>query len=184
MLEEAATPKTPKKVGKCIRDVAILRLLFDLSLKKNEVVTLDLEHVDIENGTISILGKGKTERVKLTLPEETRNALSEWIKIRGDEPGPLFYHLSPAVKERKRISGTGIYLLVRALGRKAKIGHVWPHSLRHAGITTALDLCNGDVRAVSKYSRHANIQTVMIYDDNRKNIAGDISSMVSKSVFV
>jgi len=119
LLEEAATPKTPKKVGKCIRDVAILRLLFDLSLRKNEVVTLDLEHVDLVNSTVSILGKGKTERVKLTLPEETKKALSEWIKVRGDKPGPLFYHLSPAIKERKRISGTGIYSC-KGPGQKSK----------------------------------------------------------------
>ncbi len=111
LLETAATPKTPKKVTKSIRDISILHLLFDLSLRRNEVVTLDLEHVDIDNSTVSVLGKGKTERIKLTLPEETRNALSGWIKVRGDEPGALFYHLSPAVKERKRITGTGVYLV-------------------------------------------------------------------------
>ncbi len=184
LLETAATPKTPKKVTKSIRDQAILHLLFDLSLRRNEVVTLDLKHVDIDNSTVSVLGKGKTERIKLTLPEETKRALSDWIKVRGDEPGALFHHLSPAVKERKRITGTGVYLVIRALGRRAKIGHVWPHSLRHAGITTALDLCNGDVRSVSKYSRHANIQTVMIYDDNRLNVGGDIACMVAKSAMV
>ena len=40
-----------------------------------------------------------------------------------------------------------------------------PHGLRHTAVTTALDATNGDVRSVRRFSRHADIGTVLIYDD-------------------
>ena len=52
---EAATGK-PKPV----RDLAIVRLLHDLALRRAEVVELDLSDLDLETGTVSILGKGRS----------------------------------------------------------------------------------------------------------------------------
>jgi hypothetical protein len=40
----------------------------------------------------------------------------------------------------------------------------------------------GDVRRVQKLSRHANLNTLMIYDDNRLNVQGDISAMLADMV--
>jgi len=45
---------------KGIRDFAILRLLYDLALRRGEVVSLDLEDVDLETCVVRILGKGRT----------------------------------------------------------------------------------------------------------------------------
>ncbi len=42
-----------------------------------------------------------------------------------------------------------------------------PHKLRHSAITAALDATGGDVRRVQRLSRHARLETVMVYDDNR-----------------
>ena len=52
------------------------------------------------------------------------------------------------------------------------IGVVRPHGLRHAAITEALELTNGNVRAVVKFSRHRSISVVMKYDDARDDIGG------------
>ena len=75
---------------KAVRDRCIVRLLFDLALRRAEVVSLDVEHVDLATGTLAILGKGRTARVKLTLPDPTQAALVAWLSTRGLEPGPLF----------------------------------------------------------------------------------------------
>ena len=56
---------------KGVRDFAILRLLYDLALRRGEVVSLDLEDLDLEAKTIKILGKGRTEKEILTVPEPT-----------------------------------------------------------------------------------------------------------------
>src|SRR5262249_16268319 len=46
---------------KSVRDRAIVRLLFERALRRSEVASLDLIHLDLDAGTISILGKGSTE---------------------------------------------------------------------------------------------------------------------------
>jgi len=61
----------------------------------------------------------------------------------------------------------------------ALIGLVRPHGLRHAAITHALDVTGGDVRRVQKFSRHRDLRTLTVYDDNRQDIAGQVAAMVA-----
>ena len=163
---------------KALRDRAIVRLLFERALRRNEVASLDLEHLDLDGGTIAILGKGNRERETLTLPEPTRRALADWVAVRGAEPGPLFTNVDRARKGTGRLTGAGIWGIVGALG-DATGQRVRPHGLRHAGITKALDATGGDVRAVQRFSRHATVQTVLVYDDNRRDIGGDVAKLVA-----
>src|SRR5271157_4333706 len=90
---------------KGIRDTAILRLLFDLGLRRGEVVGLNLEDLDLERKTIQVMGKGRTQKTELTLPVPTVAALAEWLKVRGQDPGPLFLNLDRARKGHGRITG-------------------------------------------------------------------------------
>jgi integrase/recombinase XerC len=57
-----------------------------------------------------------------------------------------------------------------------------PHRIRHSSITHALDSTSGDVRMVQKLSRHKKIETVMIYDDNRTNVQGELSELLSEAL--
>ena len=57
-----------------------------------------------------------------------------------------------------------------------------PHGLRHTAVTTALDATNGDVRSVRRFSRHADIGTVLIYDDERKDEGGRIADLVASTI--
>ena len=61
------------------RDVAILRLLHDLGLRRGEVVGLDIAHVDLEGSRLFIKGKGRTQLEPVTLPEPTKAALQDTI---------------------------------------------------------------------------------------------------------
>ena len=72
--------------GKAIRDKAIIRLLYDLGLRRAEVVSLDLEDVDLESGAVAVEGKGRTEKIRLTLPPETRGVLRQWLSVRVRNP--------------------------------------------------------------------------------------------------
>jgi integrase/recombinase XerC len=163
---------------KAIRDRALIRLLFELALRRGEAASLDVEHLDLDGGKISVKGKGSTERESLTLPEPTRRALADWMAIRGSAPGPLFTNLDRARKGDGRLTENGIYAIVTALG--AAIGMtVRPHGLRHSAITAGLDATGGDVRAVRKFSRHAKLDTLLVYDDNRRDLAGDVSRLIA-----
>jgi len=57
-----------------------------------------------------------------------------------------------------------------------------PHRIRHSSITTALEVTNGDVRKVQKLSRHSNLNTLMIYDDNRINHQGGITDLLDSLI--
>src|SRR5215831_5084215 len=57
-----------RKDAKAIRDRAILRCLFDLGLRRAEVLHLDLQDLDRQAGTLAVLGKGRTQKELLTLP--------------------------------------------------------------------------------------------------------------------
>ena len=91
----------------------------------------------------------------------------------GTEAGPLFLNFDRAGKGG-RLTGTSLYRIVRELGGDAGI-QVRPHGLRHAATTEALDLTGGDVRSVRRFSRHAKLDTLMDYDDNRADLAGEIA---------
>jgi len=59
---------------------------------------------------------------------------------------------------------------------------VRPHGLRHAAITDALDLTNGNVREVQRFSRHKDMRVVNAYDDNRTDMAEKVAWMVAANV--
>jgi integrase/recombinase XerC len=158
---------------KAIRDRALLRLLYDLGLRRAEVIGLDVEDVDLAAETVAVLGKGRTQKVNLTLTPATRAALAEWLTIRGVQSGPLFPSLDRATCGR-RLSGMGLYLVVRQIGERVGL-RVRPHGLRHAAITRALDLTGGDIRSVQKFSRHKDVRLLQRYDDNRQDLGGAVA---------
>jgi integrase/recombinase XerC len=172
--------------AKAARDRALLRLLYDRALRRAEALALDVEDVDLEAGTVSVLGKGREQRELLSLPPPTRAALGDWLQVRPDvtveEAGtprrPLFVNFDHGGRPG-RLSGTSLYRLVRDLGRKVGLT-VRPHGLRHAAITEALELTSGNVRAVRRFSRHAKLDTLNVYDDNRTDLGGDVACLVAE----
>jgi integrase/recombinase XerC len=40
---------------------------------------------------------------------------------------------------------------------------------------------HGDVRAVQRFSRHAKVDTVLVYDDARRDLGGDVAKLVASS---
>lgn len=158
------------------RDKAILWLLFGLALRRGEVASLDLEHV--QGDKIMIQGKGKREREPLTIPAPVQAALAAWIEVRGTSPGPLFLSHDRA-HAATRLSAWAVNDLVGRLAARAGLPHVRPHGLRHAAVTAALEATHGDVRAVQRFARHADPRTTVRYDDNRSDLAGQVAALVA-----
>ena len=167
------------------RDYAILRLLWDNALRRNEVASCDIEHLDIERQKLSILAKGKgTQRQLVSVSEKTVAAISVWLQARDRKQphspsDPLFISLANN-SWGHRLTGSAIYELVRSYAKSAGITKVFsPHRVRHSSTTAALDATDGDVRAVQQLTRHAKVETLMRYDDNRQNQQGNISTALS-----
>src|SRR3954454_3570707 len=175
MLDAASAQPGPKG----LRDVALLRLLHDLGLRRSEAVRLDIEDVDLPGNRILILGRGRSQKKEpVVLPDPTRAALAAWLEARGSEPGPLFTNFDRAGKGH-RLTGTAVYHIVGRLGAKAGLS-VRSQELRHLAITTALDRTNGDVRAVAEFSRHKDLRPLSRYGDSRYGLAGKVSRLVAE----
>ena len=162
------------------RDRAMVALLFDLALRRNEVLALDLADVDLSGGTVAVVGKGHREAQRLTLPPPTKRAIEGWIEARGIDPGPLFHRMDRAAQGgRDRLTGDGLAGMLADLGTRAELSRpLRPHGLRHAAITAALEL-GLDIREVRKFSRHSKLETVLLYDDERQDVAGKVARKVA-----
>jgi integrase/recombinase XerC len=169
------------------RDFAILRLLWDNALRRNEVVSANISDFDYEGRSLQILAKGRgSQKSLVSLNTGTANAIQEWLShsktdIKNKNHGehqPLFYAIDRA-HYGHRLTGTAVYEIVSELAKAVKIAkQMSPHRIRHSAITAALDATNGNVRKVQKLSRHKKLDTLMLYDDNRTNMQGEVSSLL------
>ncbi|MEI8334466.1 MAG: tyrosine-type recombinase/integrase, partial [Chloroflexota bacterium] len=81
-----------------------------------------------------------------------------------------------------RLTGHSVARIVAAAAARAGIDQrVTPHGLRHASITAALDGGVG-VREVLAHSRHADVRTVLMYDDRRRDDGGRIAALVAAEI--
>jgi integrase/recombinase XerC len=163
------------------RDYALLVLLWSNALRRSEVAAANVGDFDPEGGTLRIFGKGKGNQSEtVSLGKGTARAIADWLAARGesDPAAALFCSVNPGYRDG-RLSTQGIYNVVRERCRDAGISKVMsPHRVRHSSITAALDATGGDVRKVQKLSRHANLNTLMIYDDNRVNHQGEVTDLL------
>lgn len=173
MLEYAKTQKPVKAA----RDVAILKLLCHQAFRRGALENLNIEDLEAD-GSAWIKYKGERDLRKFSLSSSVCDALNKWIEIRGDQKGPFFCSLNPdGTPSGERLTGGGIWYIVKQIGKKVGI-EVWPHGLRHTGITSALD--SFDVREVMRFSGHKNISTLIVYDDNRKDMGRDVAEAVAR----
>lgn len=152
-----------------LRDLAILRLLYDLGLRRGEVASLDLEHWESERRRLMVWGKKRTEREPLDeIPVETARALDAWVAVRGDDPGALFVSFDRNTP-RHRLTGWSVWSMITELAKSLGL-RAAPHGVRHTAITEVLNKSQGDVRAAQRFSRHKRLETLQVYDDNRENL--------------
>lgn len=195
LLDAAAQQQDDRKAA---RDLAIIRLLADRALRRGEVTTLDVHHVEYDDSgrPAAILvrskgrGKAEAERERLTLPRKTAEVLASWLAARGPEQGPLFVAVDRGAGRpgrggrrraaNERLTGEGVARMLASLAERAGVNRpIKAHGLRHSAITAVLDAGVG-LREAQRYSRHADPRTLIRYDDNRTDIGGAVARTVSE----
>jgi len=150
-----------------VRDTAILEVLYSTGMRIGELTGLTEDRIDRLSGIVSVLGKGKKERLcPLGRPAERalQNALA-WreniwksLGVKGDAKRVIFLNkhggpLTARSMERMMKRYTGY------CGLKPSIS---PHALRHSFATHLLD--NGaDLRSVQELLGHSSLSTTQIY---------------------
>jgi tyrosine recombinase XerC len=145
-----------------LRNRAILELMYAAGVRLSEVVSLDLKHLDLDERTLLVRGKGNKERIVLVgAPAE--KALRRYL-ARG-RPQLVTRPQSALFLNRSggRLSGRSIQNIVRRQALAAGLDQrVWPHLLRHSFATHMLD-GGADLRVVQELLGHESAQTTQIY---------------------
>lgn len=170
---------------KGIRDYALLILLWSNALRRSEVSKANIGDFDQKSKTLRIFGKGRGNQSEIvSLGTGTVNAIEAWLEARGEhQPDKaLFCSVNPGYRDG-RLSTQGIYNIVSDRCQSAGITKTMsPHRVRHSSITAALEATGGDVRRVQKLSRHSSLNTLLIYDDNRKNHQGEVTDLLDSLI--
>jgi integrase/recombinase XerC len=150
-----------------LRARAVLLLIATLGLRRDEVAKLRVGGFDERRRKLYVVGKNKRE-VLLSVPEITAQALQEWLaSLEHREPSDFIFQRLD--KPGTGVTGQSIYKVIAALGERAGV-RTWPHGLRHTAVTE-VTRANGLV-AASKFARHREVKTTMIYQDRIENLAG------------
>ncbi len=155
----APDPCTPSGA----RDRAMLELLYATGLRVSELISLQLNDVDLESRMVLARGKGSKERI-VPLGAPAARAVGRWLAgprdrlLRGRRSRDLF-----VTPRGRRMTRQGFAKLLDRHARVAGIGRrISPHKLRHT-FATHLLAGGADLRAVQAMLGHADISTTQIY---------------------
>jgi site-specific recombinase XerD len=151
----------------CLRDRAILELLFSSGLRVSELVGLDKDHINLKRREFMVRGKGQKDR-PIFISEDAAIWIQKYLDKRTDNTRPLFIRYSG----RKSVDLTGNFhrltarSVQRMVSRYALLAgitkHVSPHTLRHSFATDLL-MNGADLRSVQALLGHSNVATTQIY---------------------
>lgn len=142
----------------CIRDLAIIDLLYSTGIRVGELVNLNKDDVNFEERECIVFGKGDKER-KVYFDAKAKLHLQHYLSLRNDDNPALFVTLD-APFDRLKISGVEIRL--RSLGRSISIDRIHPHKFRRTMATRAIDK-GMPIEQVQKILGHSQIDTTMQY---------------------
>lgn len=178
------TPRQEKRLPKCLdagqidrllaapgdgdmlaaRDRAMMEVLYSSGLRVSELVAMEMQDMDLQEGIIRVRGKGRKDRLT-PIGSRAVKALDTYFqqrlaegKAQGPHAGRVFVnkHGGPlsARSVRRKMDK---YLLMAGIGPG-----VSPHTLRHSFATHLLD-AGADLRSVQELLGHQSLSTTQIY---------------------
>ena len=164
----------PKDVDlKGIRDKAMLEFAYATGMRVTEIISLNMEDVNLMEGTV--VCKTATKNRTIPLGTLSLKALEEYIQearpvlIRNEEEEALFVNINGG-----RLTRQGFWKIIKFYKEQAHITkEITPHVLRHSFATHLLQ--NGaDLKSIQTMLGHSDISSTQVYmqfqDDSIKNI--------------
>ncbi|ANE48028.1 recombinase XerD [Paenibacillus swuensis] len=155
-------PQTSTPAG--LRDKAMLEVLYATGIRVSELISLDMDSVNLQMGFVRCIGKGSKERI-IPLGRIAGECLDVYIQTmrpqltKPNKPDQaLFLNHHGA-----RLTRQGFWKIIKKHAKEVAIHkEITPHTLRHSFATHLLE--NGaDLRAVQEMLGHADISTTQIY---------------------
>jgi site-specific recombinase XerD len=169
LLETVA--KEPNELVR-LRDLAIIHTLFASGVRISELVSLQINGVNLDTGEFTVRGKGDKLRLTFLSPEAVK-AIRLYLSKRTDNNPALFVShgrgsnsVTAQMDGQSRNTGLtarSVQRMLHQFGKLAGIVHkVTPHTLRH-GFATDLLQNGADIRSVQTLLGHSSITTTQIY---------------------
>jgi integrase/recombinase XerD len=144
------------------RNRAMLQTLYATGMRVSELVSLDLEDLDVQHGVVCCTGK-QNRRRDVELSPEAIDALREYLDVgrpaiarRADETALFLNHRG------HRLTRQGFWLILKQYAHAAGIDEITPHTLRHS--FAAHQITRGrDIGDVQRILGHVSISTTQIY---------------------
>lgn len=151
-----------------LRDKTIISLLYSTGIRREELIQLKIEDVNLSQNTIKVLGKRNKERI-IPLLQTTKKELEEYLLKRREVQSKNNYLF--ITDKGKKIYGTFVYRLINyyfsVVTTKVKKS---PHIMRHAFATHLIDQ-GAEINAVKELLGHASLASTQVYvNTNLKKI--------------
>jgi integrase/recombinase XerD len=143
------------------RDFAILTLLVRLGVRAGEVAALSLDDIDWRLGEVTVRGKGN-RLDRLPLPGDVGEAIVEYLchgRPRQAHVRPVFVWTHAPYRG---LTSNAVTTVVANAGRRAGIGLIGAHRLRHTAATGMLH-AGGSLTEIGQVLRHRRVLTTAIY---------------------
>jgi integrase/recombinase XerD len=153
----------PDRSAKGLRDRAVLETLYGAGLRISELVGLDLDDLDLQEGSVRVLGKGGKER-DVPIGRYARDAISAYLTrvrpqiVTARSRSALFLNLRGGRLTRQGCTGI-VQQHAAGAGIRKKVS---PHTFRHSFATHLLE-GGADVRVVQELLGHASVATTQVY---------------------
>lgn len=157
------------------RDKAMLELVYATGIRVTELISLNIDDVDLENKTIRCVGKNK-ERI-IPMGSLAINALRDYVEksrnvlIKDDKDPALFINING-----QRLTRQGFWKIIKQYKTQANIDvDITPHTLRHSFAVHLLE--NGaELRAIQEMLGHSDISSTQVYAQMGQSRIKDVYS--------
>lgn len=155
--------------AKGVRDKAMLELLYAAGIRVSELVSLNIDDINLNMGYISCSKDSNSERV-IPIGKISIEILDIYVKeyrdnfIKDKNENALFVNYYGT-----RLSRQGFWKIIKFYTKKANINKkITPHTLRHSFAAHLLQ--NGaDLKSVQEMLGHSDISTTQIYTQINRN---------------
>lgn len=161
LYREKSRTQTDYQFQCCVRDIAVVELLFATGMRISELCSLGLEDIDFESKNILIYGKGAKERIIQIGNQSVYDALLQYRDLFTEEIASCGYLFVNRLGHR--LSDQSVrFMLCRNAELAGIQQHITPHMFRHSFATLMLEQ-EVDIRYIQRMLGHSSINTTEIY---------------------
>lgn len=148
-----------------VRDKLVIELLYTTGIRRSELINLKMRDVDLQGGTMKVLGKRNKERIIPLLPS-TKKQFEAYLLAREILECPVEESFVFLSKSGHKIYETLVYRIINGYFSKVSTKtKKSPHILRHTFATHLLNK-GADLNAVKELLGHSSLASTQVYTHN------------------